>query len=146
MAHGHATLQTRAAKKYDKVNVLPVTEDLKKLTAGTKAAIQAQTAEGVNTKEEFSSLTKQVLSRLSVFNKRRPTEVSKTTLSSWNQRDDCKQETDNEIKQSMGRLEQRLYGKMDLVMMRGKCGNRVPVLVPEHVSKALNVLTSMRDK
>ena len=142
----HFALQTKDAKKYDKVNVLPLTEDLKRLSEATKNAIESQTAAGVNTREEFVGLTKRVLSRLLVFNKRRPTEVSRILLSSWVRREEFRRETTCEIKENMGRLERQLYNKMDVVMVRGKCGNRVPVLIPEDNSKALNLLVSVREK
>lgn len=141
----HVALQTREANKYDKVNVLPLTEDLKRFTEKSKEALLAQTAAGVTSKEEYISLTKQVLGRLLVFNKRRPTEVSRTLLSSWFRKDQYKKETISEIKSNMGRLEKQLYDKMDVVMVRGKCGNRVPVLVPEDAARAIESLIRVRD-
>ena len=140
----HVALQTREAKKYDKINVLPLTEDLKKFTEKIKAALSLKTLAGVASKESYVSLTKHILARLLVFNKRRPAEVSRILLATWTGRSEYKKETISEIKESMGRVERQLYDKMDVIMVRGKRGNKVPVLIPSDASKAIDVLVAAR--
>lgn len=142
----HVALQTRDAKKYEKVNVLPLTADLKKFTQTALSAIESSLTEGtIDSKDKFISLTKLVLSRLLVFNKRRPTEVSRVLLSSWLQRQTYKEETISEIKDHMTPLEKQLYDKTEVVMVRGKCGNKVPVLIPTDAARGINALLEVRD-
>ena len=79
----HVALKTRATHKYDKVNVLPLTEVLKRFTEAAEARLSTYVREGISSKEQFVRLSKLALTRILVFNKRRPTEVSRVSQSSW---------------------------------------------------------------
>ena len=118
----HVALKTRDAKKYEKINVLPLTEDLKRFTEKSKEMLSSCTVP--DTRSEFVDLSKKVLARLMVFNKRRPTEVSRVLLSSWMQRHDYKTESIQEIKKSMTKMETQLFDKLDVVMAIGKRGTK----------------------
>ena len=138
----HVALKTRDAKKYEKINVLPLTEDLKRFTEKSKEMLSSCTVP--DTRSEFVDLSKKVLARLMVFNKRRPTEVSRVLLSSWMQRHDYKTESIQEIKKSMTKMETQLFDKLDVVMAIGKRGNKVPVLIPDDAQGAITALLSVR--
>ena len=139
-------LKTKDAEKYEKKDLLPFTSDLKTFTENIKAKIGRLTEKGVTSQSDYVCLSKAVIARLLVFNKRRPKELEKVLLSSWLQRDLYKRETVEEVNSSMGVAERQMFEKLDVVMARGKCGNKIPILIPEESKAAIQLLLDVRNE
>ena len=51
-----------------------------------------------------------------------------------------------EVKKSMGPAEQEMFEKHDVVMARGKCGNKIPIVVPGDCKSAILLIEEARDR
>ena len=137
-------LKNRESNKYDKSDMLPFTSDLKLFTEKMKERIEGMQEKGIHSQSNYVKLNKAVLARLLVFNKRRPKELRVILLQSWVNRKKYKEETVEEINLAMGETEKRLVAELDVVMSRGKCGNKVPTLIPKDCASALQLLVDHR--
>ena len=79
-------LKTRDAQKYDKKELLPLTSDLKKFTETMRERLVTTTERGIHNQDDYMDISRSVLARLLVFNKRRPKELGQVLLSSWKNR------------------------------------------------------------
>ncbi|XP_043201505.1 uncharacterized protein LOC122370192 [Amphibalanus amphitrite] len=138
-------LKNRESNKYDKKDMLPFTSDLKLFTEKMKERVKEMTEKGIHGMTDYARLSKAVLARLLVFNKRRPKELSSILLQSWINREMYKQETVEEVNKSMGETEKKLFNELDVVMSRGKCGNKVPTLIPSDCAAPLQLLVDNRE-
>ena len=138
-------LKNRDSNKFDKKDILPFTSDLKLFTEKMKERVKELEEKGIHSQADYVKLSKALLARLLVFNKRRPKELSAILLDSWINREAYKQETVEEVNQSMGETEKRLFKELEVVMSRGKCGNKVPTLVPKDCAAPLQLLADHRD-
>ena len=138
-------LKNKESKKYEKKDMLPFTSDLKLFTTTMKERLESLVEKGIHSQADYIRVNKAVLSRLLVFNKRRPNELSTILLRSWNERNLYKEETVQEVNEAMGETEKTLFKELDIVMSRGKCGNKVPTLIPEDTAGPLQMLVENRN-
>ena len=106
----HHSLSTLSASKFNKVELLPLADDLEKLRRSILSKISSSTqilAEQPQL-EAWSQLAQATLARLVMFNKRRGGEASKMLLESYHQRPDWKQVNNPEIMASLSGFEREL--------------------------------------
>ena len=104
-------LNTMAENNYNKVDVLPLTEDLVKLRTFVIATMRQLTIELANCEpsiETWRKLAELTVSRIIVFNRRRSTEGSKLTIDQFQHRPKWDQGTMDEIQASLQPLERLL--------------------------------------
>ena len=105
--HSLTTLKTR---KFNKVELLPLAEDLEKLRKSviSKMSSSADVLEQQPQLEVWSDLAQATLARLVMFNKRRGGEASKMLVESYLNRPDWKQVNNPEIMSSLSDFEREL--------------------------------------
>lgn len=131
-----AALRNLRNAKLNKPRLLPLTEDIMKMSRGTKeeARIVYKRIIDASPDEDISAEWK-MLSELSLviiilFNRRRPGEVSKMKI------EDFKVRTSNGqkfISESLTKSEQELCRVFHRVEIIGKCGNFVPILLSDEI-------------
>jgi len=67
-------------------------------------------------------------------------------LTSYENRPKWHEASCQEVLLSLTPLEQKLATSMDLVQVRGKCGRKVPILIPEDCQVAMNLLAAHRNE
>lgn len=105
------TLATLSERKYNKVNVLPLAEDIDKLRRYIDEKVTKTSSDlkkDPKSSERWAFLAKLLLARLVMLNKRRGGEASKLTLKSYNSRPDWTQACNAEIMASLSMFEQEL--------------------------------------
>ena len=138
-------------KKLDKDVILPVTDDLLKLTKYLNNEIRSTTEEfkidenQINSKKwkDFASL---VLAKLIVFNKRRGGEVGRMLMASYQNRPQWLAHSHTEIQNCLSPIEKELAKRLDMVKIKGKRGRHVPVLITSDIIEAMNILCKTRQK
>lgn len=106
----HHSLSTLEAGKFNKVELLPLADDLEKLRKSILSKISSTTqvlAEQPQV-EAWSHLAQATLARLVIFNKRRGGEASKMLTESYLHRPDWKQVNNSEIMASLSGFEREL--------------------------------------
>ena len=103
-------LKTLSDNKFEKVQLLPVTEDLLKVRSYMKSQIPQITNQLTSkpTVELWRSLAEVLGARLTIFNRRRGNEVYKLLLSRYKEKHKWKEGEMPEIKDSLTPLEKRL--------------------------------------
>ena len=103
------SLKTIGTNKFEKVQLLPVTEDLLKIREYLKVAIRTQTNQlisSVNLKN-WRKLAEILATRLTIFNRRRASEVFNLLLTRYNDRKKWK-DSQTDIKDSLSAIEKKL--------------------------------------
>ena len=67
-------------------------------------------------------------------------------LDQYQKRPDWQEELSSDMKQSMQQVEIELCKTMDMVEIRGKCGRKVPVLIPIECREPMDYLVANRNK
>jgi hypothetical protein len=96
----HHSLTTLRERKYNKVDVLPLAEDMTRLkNHNNKKVGEASQSlrENPSSVNSWTLLAKLLLARLIVLNKRREGEASKPTLYAYNNRPDWREERLSEL-------------------------------------------------
>lgn len=106
----HHSLSTLGASKYNKVEILPLAEDLEKLRKSILFKISSSTQILSEQPQlgAWSQLAQATLARLVIFNKRRGGEASKMLSESYRHRPDWKQVNNPEIMASLSEFEREL--------------------------------------
>ena len=106
----HHSLNTLSARKFNKVDVLPLTKDLEKLRGHLEHAINvsAKALEHYPNPENWSALAQSTLTRLIMFNKRRGGEASKLLMTSYLGWPDWTKANSHEIMESLNEFERDL--------------------------------------
>ena len=106
----HHSLCTLGTSKFNKVEILPLAEDLERLRRSILSKISSSTQ--ILTEqpqlEAWSQLAQATLARLVIFNKRRGGEASKMLSESYHHRPDWKQVNNPEIMASLSDFEKEL--------------------------------------
>ena len=136
-------LNTLKRNKGQKVSLLPVTADLRKLREYHTHKIQ-ELATCIDDYAKWRKLAVLVLSRLTIFNKRRGGEASKLLLEAYSERPDWSKSANEEILSTLQPLERKLLQRVHLVMIPGKRNRKVPMLITPDVKKAMDVLIKKR--
>lgn len=110
----HHSLTTLRERKHNKVDVLPLAEDMSRLKnhINKKVGEASQSLrENPRSVNSWTLLAKLLLARLIVLNKRREGEASKPTLYAYNTRPDWREERLSEILASLSSWERELSEK-----------------------------------
>ena len=142
-------LRSLYGKKRNKTKVLPLSEDVVKLTNYLKevAAKQVQllnedTTEINQLHEAYDKLNSVTLTTMLLFNRRRQSEASKMTVCDYNQKQFVGRE--DTVTRSLSKIEQALCKIITRVELVGKRGNTVPVLFTPQMKKCIDLLLEMR--
>ena len=139
-------LNTLAQAKWNKPQVLPFTEDVKKLhsflASKQKNATSALQVEPNS--RNFAILSKVTLTQVILFNRRREGEVSKMMMKSYVSRDHTQMHKD--IALGLSAYEKKLCDYFQRVEICGKRARKVPVLLAPHMVSAIDLLIEERAK
>ena len=132
-------------RKWNKPNLLPLTEDLLKLkvhiTEVQRNAMKVLATEKSNLKE-WRMLASSTLASLILFNRRREGEPSKLDIDTFKRlRHDV---PNDEIKASLTPFELKLCECLKRIELRGKRGRKIPLIVTQRNEQAIKVLINVR--
>lgn len=97
------------------------------------------------TDESYKKLAKLTLSQLILFNGRRPTEVEQLLVEDYWTQTKEKRPVQDEVAKALTISERVAMDRLDMVMVRGKRGRGVPILLTSNAKESLEMLT-MEDK
>ena len=140
-------INTMAENNYNKVEVLPITEDLLVLRTHTVTRLKELPEElriDEANIEAFRELAEVTVARIVVINRRRSTEGAKLTIDQFRNRPKWNQNSLSEIQESLTPLEVELCKRLDLVYIRGKRGRKVPIMLTADVIYAIQCLIRTR--
>ncbi|XP_041815524.1 uncharacterized protein LOC121622685 isoform X2 [Chelmon rostratus] len=132
--------------RWNKKEMLPVTEDVMKLNKVLKATEEAAKQElldGPNAKA-YRTLSECLLSQIILFNRRRQGEAGKITLSTYMNR--AADDPNEDIMKGLSKLEQDLSHEFTRLVVRGKRSKKVPVLLTREMTKSLDFLIKQRSE
>ncbi|XP_028418000.1 uncharacterized protein LOC114542728 [Dendronephthya gigantea] len=144
----HHSISTLKERKYNKVQVLPLAEDIAKLRKFLDEEIASETSqlEELPIAKNWTSLAKLLLARIVMLNKRRGGEASKLLLKSYDEIPEWTKCATSEILSSLSPLEKRLSERLNMVETRGKRGRKVPIILTPEITKGIELLNSLRSK
>lgn len=132
-------------QRFNKPQLLPLAEDIMKLSKflrreGALALVRLSEERSV---EAWFDLSKIVLAYLIMFNRRRAGEMGKAKRTSFQNR----AEPANQalLSSSLSQMEQQLINSYKRMVIRGKRGRKVPVLMPNEVEAWMIALEDHRD-
>lgn len=96
--------------------------------------------------ENFAWLRSLVVARLTLFNARRGEEASRILLSEWEEAEKGARLPDNKVIKVTDHAEQYLSGKFMWAYLHGKGKKYVPILIPNDLLSAIQVIRSDRHK
>ncbi|XP_029916232.1 uncharacterized protein LOC115370202 isoform X2 [Myripristis murdjan] len=132
--------------KWNKKEMIPLTEDVMKLhkvLKSTEEKAKEQLLEGPNP-AAYKTLSECLLSQIILFNRRRQGEAAKILLQTYRNRSN---EVPNEdIMQCLSKLEQDLSHEFTRLVIRGKRGHKVPVLLTKEMTNSLDFLIDRRSE
>lgn len=133
----HHSITTLSDRKHNQPELLPVTNDLKKLKEFITSKIIALTSElqGTNRPllQTWRDLSEMVLNRLILFNKRRGGETAKLHLDTYINRPDWSRNTNQDVVASLNGIEQQLLQRYEVffffcvINVACVCGPRKPL-------------------
>ena len=139
--HAHRTLHEN---KRNKVRVLPLTEDIMRLSEHLKE----QTRKCVQELQErmndatWATLNKVILARIITFNRRRSGESAKIKIEEYKERPSPT--GDKVVMAGLSKIEEELCRSLQRIEIRGKRGSNVPVLLTEEMVQAIDLLIERR--
>ena len=142
--------RTLTDRKRNSVNLLPISEDVKKLHMFLRQQIEhwsdlfARAVSPDQFEVAYRYLAESTLAQIICFNRRRAGEVSRMTLSDFSHR--TSSDLEGDVQQGLGKLEQSLCRLFVRVEIRGKRGRTVPVLLTKQTESALVSLMENRDR
>ncbi|XP_060563321.1 uncharacterized protein LOC132722776 isoform X3 [Ruditapes philippinarum] len=128
-------------RSFNQVKELPLPDDVKKLSVHLQKELSSIDLEDC-TFCNFRKLAVLTLTRITLFNRRRCHEVQALRLSAYAARKIGKNEVGEEIRGELTQFERRLLHSQEHVVIRGKTGRGVPVILPSDVKGALDFLTN----
>ncbi|XP_033730108.1 uncharacterized protein LOC117319405, partial [Pecten maximus] len=134
-----SALQTLNTNKMNKGQLLPLTEDLKKLQCYFQEKSKSLSASLQNSfsKPDWELLNQLTLARLVMFNRRRGGETQRITLEGYAAKL-TKHDSLQEIKDSLSPVEKMLCETFGRVEIRGKKGRTVPVLLTPAIQQSID--------
>ncbi|XP_066928482.1 uncharacterized protein [Clytia hemisphaerica] len=140
-------LRTLDDSKFNRVTLLPITDDLMKVRSYIKGQIPKLTAALHESKclDDWRSLAEVIGVRLSIFNRRRGNEVYQMLVTKFKDRNQRKDAEIKEIKDNLTPLEIRLMESLEIVYVRGKRGRKVPTIMNIEEVYAIQALNLYRD-
>ncbi|KAG7465900.1 hypothetical protein MATL_G00159130 [Megalops atlanticus] len=138
-------LRTLQEEKWNVPQVLPFTEDVKKmhLYLDKKQDEHYHSLSTEASSKNWTALAKVLLTQIILFNRRREGEVSKMLLSSF-----VPKETEGlheDIALALSELEKKLCDHFTRIEIRGKRGRKVPILLTPAMQKGMELLKQKRE-
>lgn len=142
-------LSTLHRRKFNATQLLPITDDLVKLSRHIdneiiKYKLEVDCVRRNN--QKWTRLATLCLARIILFNKRRSGEASKMKLSDYISRPTWDEQNTQEIRNSLSSVEKKLSESMTLVEVEGKRGRKVPVILPSLIKECVDILIRHRDE
>ena len=139
-------LGTLTDRKRNKVNLLPLSEDVCKLNTyldltSESVRVRMQTNEG-SVEEAWRQLAEVTLTQIITFNRRRQGEVSKMTMDEYNHKTVVNMTSD--AMNALSPLEQSLCRLFARVELKGKRDRTVPILLLPKVQTSIKLLLKYR--
>ena len=125
---------------------MPITSDIRKFLHFLTCEIQKHVNELCHDPklETWANLSKNVLSFLIVFNRRREGEVSRLKLETYTQKPNYDEMETDTLSQTLTEIEQYLVKNYSYMTTVGKRNRRVPILYPHCIEVALDCLVENR--
>ncbi|KAL4704338.1 hypothetical protein ACJJTC_019383 [Scirpophaga incertulas] len=134
-------------KKWNKITIIPLASDLKLLKdhlreQAKNAAFKLRESQENNI-EAYNSLLETVYCRIILLNRRRPGELQRLLLSTYQ---DCNNSNNSyeEFDRVISSAEKYLVKSFKRIVIRGKRGRGVPVLLSDDVQSDIDLLISVR--
>ncbi|XP_073672227.1 uncharacterized protein [Paramisgurnus dabryanus] len=124
--------------------MIPLTEDvilLQKYLKSIEESAHEKLIEGPDTKA-FIMLSESILSQIILFNRRRQGEAAKMLLETYEKKNT--EALNDDVMQCLSKLERDLSNDFTRIVIRGKRGRKVPVLLTGDMKKALDFLIEHR--
>lgn len=139
-------LKTLYRRKWNNPQILPLSEDIKKLHDHLKCLEEVNKKALINhpSQKSWSELSQITLTQLIIFNRRREGEVSRMEVNSYLHRN--KQRMQDDILESLSPFEKQLCNNLIRVEIEGKRGRKVPVLFPPNVKESVDLLIKTREE
>lgn len=135
--------QTLKEKKWNKPTMLPLVEDiiglqnhLKKLASTLSTELKQNATEKI-----WYELAKVILCQVTLFNRRRSGETSRIKVADYFL---AKKGTDEEISNYLTPLEKKLCNQFFRLEVKGKRGNKVPILLTDETKSIIDLLMETR--
>ena len=137
-------LGTLSERKWNEPEVLPLNEDIQKLTE--ELGVEMSEAQAQLGRDPciatYTRLSEVVLTSIILFNRRRPGETARLTVKTYTDRD---QTMNKDIVDHLTPVERKLCESLGYVVVRGKRGMGVPMMLTEKVRSALDQLVEARE-
>lgn len=140
----HCARTNLVGDKWNKKEMIPLTEEVMKLQKmikceGEKA--KQQLLEGPNPLT-FKTLSECIISQVILFNRRRQGEAAKMHLQTYMNRSN--EGPSEEVMQCLSQMEMNLSEEFTRFVIRGKQGQKVPVLLTKEMTESLGFLVDRR--
>ncbi|KAI4899531.1 hypothetical protein NFI96_007438 [Prochilodus magdalenae] len=132
--------------KWNKPDVLPVTEDVVKLQKHLKN-LEDKSKDQLHATTDpvaWKNLAECVLAQIILFNRRREGEAAKLLVETYQKKNTVPLNED--VLQSLSKFEQDLSETFTRLEIRGKRGRKVPVLLTERMCSSLDLLMEFRSR
>ncbi|KAK0132576.1 hypothetical protein N1851_032543 [Merluccius polli] len=130
--------------KWNKKEMIPLTDDVIKLQKYLKSMeedAREKLIEGPDPKA-YSMLSETILSQIILFNRRRQGEAAKMLLETYESKNT--EALNEDVMQCLSKLEQNLSNEFTRIVIRGKRGRKVPVLLTRDMTTSLDFLIEHR--
>ncbi|KAF3855744.1 hypothetical protein F7725_016467, partial [Dissostichus mawsoni] len=131
-------------KKWNRKEMIPLTEDVLKLQKYLKSVEEdasEKLAKGPDPKA-YRMLSETILSQIILFNRRRQGEAAKMLLDTYHSKNT--EDLNEDVMQCLSKLERDLSKEFTRVVIRGKRGRKVPVLLTKRMTNSLDFLLENR--
>lgn len=141
-------LRCAKIKKTSKPQLLPLTEDLLKLSQELQKRMNVllEELEASPTQHGWLLLAEVTLARVTLFNRRRSGEAAKMIVSDYLVENDWQAGSSTELVQSLTSFEKKMFTYMKLVKVIGKRYRVVSVLLTPDMRKSIDCLLANRDQ
>ncbi|CAG5057612.1 unnamed protein product [Parnassius apollo] len=134
-------------KKWNKITIVPLAKDLKLLKnylcEKSKSAASKLIESETSNIETYNTLTETVYCLVLLLNRRRPGELQRLPLSIYQESSNDKSAYE-EFDRAISSAEKVLVNSFKRIVIRGKRGRGVPVLLTDEVQSDINLLISVR--
>lgn len=131
-------------ERWNKKDMIPLTEDvmkLQKVLKSTEEEAKDKLLNGPNP-TAYETLSECLLAQIILFNRRRQGEAAKMPLVTY--RDRAAEQPNEDIMKCLSRLEKDLSHEFTRLVVRGKRGRKVPVLLTKGMTSSLDFLIENR--
>ena len=142
--HAHVTLHEA---KWNRAEAMPVAADIQLMHKYLDQETESKLAElkAKPTPEAYKAVAELVLARLILFNRRRQGEASAMTVDAYRKATASEQGNHPEVTSSLTSFERHLAGTLLRVVVRGKKGRGVPILLTREMREAVDILLESRE-